>query len=118
MSQGFLSWVRIEGTLREVRKLQSKSSGNDYYILKVIGEDDKDCEVVVWGFATSDCANIVEGDYVVIDGKVNIRKREGSQGGTFLNTNIVGNNIRRVTLLPIDKEERDDTTKDEDDLPF
>jgi single-stranded DNA-binding protein len=125
----FISWVRIEGVISSVKCLQSKKTGNDYYILRIAGDDEKDCEVIVYGYGVADCRNIVEGDYAVIVGEVGIEKREGNQGGTFINAKIIGKNVRRITSIPIESAQGDvnitpktienaPPTEDDNDLPF
>lgn len=119
----FISSVRIEGHVSRIDRKTSQA-GNDYIILRIAGEDEADCEVAVFGFTVADCQDITEGDYVVVMGEINVRKREGSQGGTFLNLQVIVRNIRRITLLPIDatskteQPEQATSTEDESDLPF
>jgi hypothetical protein len=116
----FLSWVRIEGEVRSVT-FKTPDSGKEYAILRLVGEQDADCEIVYFGFGVAECRNLCEGDYVVVTGSVGVRRKESERGGAWLNLNIIGRDIRRVMSLPVEgplKPKPGTQEKPDDDLPF
>jgi hypothetical protein len=114
----FISNFRAAGHITSVNQEESRA-GKRYAKLRLMGENDNDLEILFYGQTQAErVANYVEGDCVLVIGRIGSRVNQGG----YYNCTLFGDQMLRIEK-PSDAVrdpkplERDEAT-DDSDLPF